>query len=157
MTKSYLYIFIILLVSILIFTGCEESSESSGFSDGTLTATLTSGPVGEYLCAYVYPENSDPYVATNLVAVKVGLIPGSGDLSLVLENDDGNWEPDGTTWTGSGGTTYDVYIYTDPDTDGDNNPETGPGSPKKTVPWPIKITIDGDMAINTDYADMVDY
>ena len=64
-----------------------------------------------------------------------------------------NWGSNGTIWTGTGGATYDIYIYT---TLVDNEPDSD-GSAKQTVTFPLTVTIDGNQTINIDYGDMITY
>ena len=149
-------IFVVTLI-IAVGLGVTACNTGGGAADGTVTVNLSNAADanGHYLFVYVYAEgetdvnNPAAVLATNNVQI------ADGTASVVLKLDDGSWMPTGTDWTGTGGVTYDIYIYTD--SDGDSNPDTGPGTAKKTVTFPQVLTIDGDETVATDYTSMVDY
>jgi hypothetical protein len=119
----------------------------------TVTLSNAGGADSHTLFVYIYAEgetdvnNSAQVLATNNAVIS------DGTASVVLKEDDGNWEPTGTDWTGTDGTTYDIYIYTD--SDGDSDMETG--TVYMTDPFPGTVTIDGNQTVNIDFGDMVLY
>jgi len=159
-------VFITLILILTVFgtvvTSCDllpENNDKDAKNEpepGKLTVTLTNAAAanGHDLWAYVYAEgetNTDSpsmVIATNYDTI------ASGTASFILKEDDGNWSPAVTEWSGEAGESYDVYIYTD--TGGDNNP-IGDADARQTVPIPMVITIDGDQTIDIDYSDMVEY
>jgi hypothetical protein len=139
---------IMVLLLVLIFPSCKTS-----LSDGTVTVGLTGATVinGEYLYAYVYLNGeTDTNNPATVLACGSELI-STGLANMVVKVDDGAFEPTGVDWIGSGGV-YDIYIYTD---DINNTPEEA--TAKMTNPMPIEITIDGNIAIDILFVDMVAY
>lgn len=150
-------------VSITINDDKTINADYDDFADypqnGTLTVNLSNGSDGDEFYVYVYPEGTSSVNVNDpdyLVATNNGIVAGDGTCSLELEEDDGSWMPNGTPWTGYGGVSYDVYVYTDPNTDTDNDPATGDEA-KQMVPFPEELLIDGNQTINADYATFVDY
>ncbi|MBN2322250.1 MAG: hypothetical protein JXQ30_00830 [Spirochaetes bacterium] len=135
-------------------TACNTGGEI-GAVDGTVTVTLSNaGAVDDdTLSVYVYAEGeTDVNNPAKLLATNFAVIT-DGTASVVLREDDGDWMPTVTNWTGTGGTTYDIYIYTD--SDGDGELETG--TVYITDPFPGTVTIDGDQTVATDFAEMILY
>ncbi len=132
-----------------------------GFSDGTLTMSLSGASAADtqVFYAYLYAEdetdlnNPDKLIATNQVTIS------GGTASFTLEESDGAWFGNGTDWVGTGGTNYDLYIYTDGNDDGDYDPETSSGvpMPMKTSTYPMVVEIDDINSIALAYSDMVEY
>ena len=107
-------IFVVTLI-IAVGLGVTACNTGGGAADGTVTVNLTNADAanGHYLFVYVYAEgetdvnNPAAVLATNNVQI------ADGTASVVLKLDDESWMPTGTDWTGTGGVTYDIYIYTD--------------------------------------------
>lgn len=99
---------------------------------------------------------------SKVVALNTSTV-SSGSAEFVLEEEDtsteGNWAPNGTEWEGQGGVNFDLYVYTDDNKDGDNEPVTGDeGSSYITDTTPISFTIKGDRSIDLDFEeDMEEY
>ena len=83
----------------------------------------------------------------------MNLLITSGIAEIVLEESNGSGGSNKNKWTGIGGTTYDIYIYT---SNNSNSPEDYAPS-KKEVPFPGTVTINGDQVITVDYGEMVPY
>jgi len=171
MKKTFLFLIVSLAIIAAIaftITSCSMFGLSSDDDDddtgedpvnGSLTVNLTNGVQDDEFYAYLYPEGTSLFEANdpaNLLATNNGVVAADGTCSFVLMEDDGNWMPTATTWTGSGGTSYDVYVYTDPNGDGDYDPGTGTGG-KQLDPYPYVITINGDKEMNTDYNNYIAY
>ena len=136
--------------------GSNDGETSGDPEPGTLTVNLTNAATanGHDLWAYVYAAGETDFnTASTVIATNYAQIV-SGSATLVLEEDDGNWAPNGTEWTGQAGASYDVYIYTD--VGGDNDP-IGDIDAKQADPMPIIVEIDGNQIIEVDYFDMVEY
>ena len=158
--KSRVLLIILLILftvpAILFFIGCDEAQ-----NDGIVTINLSgaSAAEGQSLYAFLYAENeSDINNVEKCLAVNSAVI-SSGSASFVLEVNNGEWEGSGTNWLGTASTVYDLYIYTDGNDDGDNDPATRSGDPvpKAASSFPDTVTIAGDQTVSIVYTDMVDY
>ncbi len=147
---------VLLAASVLLFFACPNPGNDTSAENGTVSVTLTNAPNDEPVAAFLYAEN-EPAINTEskVLAVNYSTVAG-GTASFVLEGPAAGWSPNGTTWYGSGGTSYDIYVYTDDNVDTDDEPATTPTS-KGTDPFPMTVTIDGNQTVNIDYTDMVDY
>jgi len=111
----------------------------------TVTLSNTGAANTHTLFVYVYAGGeTDVNNPATVLATNNAVITG-GTASVVMKEDNGNWDP-----TGTGGTTYDIYIYTD----SDGNSDMEDGTVYITDPFPGTVTINGDQTIATDYADM---
>ncbi len=111
----------------------------------------------DYLYAYIYAEgetdtdNPAKVLATMKAQIQSGT---AASLFYLMDEDDvDNWGPTDIIWSGTGGTTYDIYIYT---ADESNTPEGHPPS-KQNELFPDTVTIDGNQVIPVDYGTMVQY
>lgn len=157
---------ILLSATIIAQTGCESAGAEEGGTttpadpaDGHLTVSITGADTiaGEVFYAYLFAAGEcSIYTETALLAVNHGAIATDGGVSFILEEDDGQWEPNGTDWQGSGGMSYDLYLYTDNNNDGDWEPATSSSSYRHTD-YPVEITLDGDHSVDLDFANMVDF
>lgn len=153
--KNWWFLGILVTIgTILLISGCDEA----GASDGKVTVSLTNhgGGADNYFYTYLYASGETDTGESNVLACNFEEIGGDNTASFVLEEEDtstaDNWVPNGIQWIGTGGTSYDLYIYTDAD---DNEPDGD--NEQKTDPFPITITIDGDQTVEIDYTEMVDY
>jgi hypothetical protein len=151
-----------LLVSVIML-GCPGGSGTSPAVDGSVTVRLENASAinGHDLYAYLYAHNEYSInTESKVLAVNYETV-ASGTSEITLEEEssaDDDWAPNGTTWMGSGGVSYDVYIYTDDNDDGDHEPATGdPGSSYRTDPYATTVTIDGDQTITVNAANMIEY
>ena len=147
--KNFIIACFVLAAMFCIF-GCKSSDSSD---DGTITVYMSGSTIATAhgLYAYLYENgetdfnNSATVLACNWHQVLGGMA------TFVLKVDDGSWSPTAEDWVGSGGSTYDLYVYTA----GDSGQ---PGSSDyMTDPMPIEVTIDGNMNIDIDFADMIPY
>ena len=153
---SVLFIFII--TGFLLLSACEESGSVS--DDGILTVQLTNynSTLDTTLYVYVYRGGeTDVNTASNVLGFKTGDISG-GSATIIVENAEpggGFVTETGSQWTGAGGESYDIYIYTD---DSSNDPTDNNSGEKKADPYPMSVTVDGDHVISLDYVnDMISY
>jgi len=126
-TKTIAVILILLLT--LGMTACNPIT---GYPDGTVTVNLSgAGAIdGDFLYAYVYTygETLTDETHPETVLACGGIEISSGTADMILTVDDGAFGPTGVLWTGKGGVSYDIYIYTD---DSDNSPT------EETIKWSI--------------------
>ena len=157
--KNWQFLGILVLIGItFLASGCDPAVTAS---NGKVTVSLTNhgGGADDYLYAYVYASGeTDTDPPENVIAFKSEQIVG-GTASFILEEaalGGGYVVASGTQWIGSGGTSYDLYVYTDTV---DNQPSVQDNleTEQKTDPFPISITIDGDQTVEIDYTDMVEY
>jgi len=151
--KRSMGFFIVVLVglSVLFFSGCKQP----GVPVGTVIVNLT-GAVdadGDFLYAYIYAEGETDTENDAKILATVNLLITSGIAEIVLEESNGSGGSNKNKWTGIGGTTYDIYIYT---SNNSNSPEDYAPS-KKKVPFPGTVTIDGNKVITVDYGEMAPY
>ena len=162
-TKLFLIISLIVIAAFAFaVTSCNVAGDSPEDEeepvDITLTVNLANGNDGEEFWVAVYPEGTSfagIYDPANLVAVNYGTV-ASGSCSLELKEDDGDWEPTANTWIADEGGSYDVYVYTDPNADSDNDPASGTGA-KRMSTFPQVITMDEAKVIDADFTAFVDY
>ncbi len=152
--RTGLFFVVLVGLSVLFFSGCKLP----GVPVGTVIVNLTgagAAPAGDYLYAYIYAEGEEDtdeaYPENVLATMKVEIISGSATSLLYV--DDGAFGPTGTVWSGTDGTTYDIYIYT---SDNSNSPEDYTPS-KKEEPFPGTVTINGNQIITVDYGEMAPY
>ena len=153
---SVLFIFII--TALLLLSSCEESGSSS--DDGTITVQLTNynSTLDTTLYVYVYRGGeTDVNTASKVLGFKTGDISG-GSATVIVKNAEpgGDFVTEASAqWTGSGGESYDIYIYTD---DSSNDPTDNNSGEKKADSYPMSVTVDGDHVISLDYVNnMVSY
>ena len=133
-------------------TAC-NTGNGTGATGGTVTITVSNGAEGHYIYGYVYAEDEiDLNNPAKVLATNYAQITG-GAASFVLKEDDGNWNPTLTEWTGNGGFCYDIYIYTDSDGNGDIED----GTVYVTDPFAGIVTIDGNQTVSMIFTDMVPY
>ena len=132
----------------------DPGNEEPPIEDGTLTVSLTdlSAPDGTYVPIGVYPAGVDPVVDPfGLIEAMGGLeLIGGGGSSLMTEP---NTE---TTWIGTGGVSYDVYIWVDMNGNlefGAYEPE--PGIDLQLVDFPVVVEINGDTTIEFTGSDFI--
>ena len=97
----------------LVFTGCDSTGAGGGGGggndkeDGTVTVTLSEATDldGDLFAAFLYAHNEHSlHTADQLLAVNKGTIDGTtGNVDLVLKEDDGNFEPTVTNFVGTAG------------------------------------------------------
>lgn len=167
MKRLYSVIAAIGIVALLL-GGCDSTGADSGGSDaddGTVTVSLSGATdlTGDLFAVFLYAHDEHSiHTAGRLLAVNYATIGASGNVDLILKQDDGNWGPTGTNFVGTAGTTYDLYIYTDSEDDGtlegtdDYEPATSFRS-YRTVNYPRTVTIDGDQTVSVARDAMVDY
>jgi hypothetical protein len=154
-TKKLLYTLILTGLVTFFLYSCDKDEDNKPASNVSVNLTNAESANGHYVWATIYAENetdvnnADKVLATMFVQIQ------SGAASITLQEDDGEWMPNGTEWTGTEGVTYDIYIYTD--SDDDNNPTTGPTVGKIIDPAPQTVTINGNQSVTINYNDMVDY
>lgn len=143
--KKIIVLLFFILISLIV--ACNNSSDSS---DGKVTVSLVNASAittARGFHAYVYANNeSNINDASTVIACNWKQIM-NGAASFTLKVDDGNWEATEADWIGSGGTTYDLYLYTADDSGEPNSNDY------KTYTFPMEITIDGDMSIEVDLED----
>ncbi len=134
-------------------TGDEPDGEDTGPGDGTVTVALdgaSAAPAGEMLVAYAYPEDESDLAAANVLATGNAVISG-GSASVLLKEDDGDFGATGTDWTATGGSRYDIYIYTTDQASYDYGSNS-----RLAATWPEVVTVDGDQTVSVSYGDMVE-
>lgn len=145
--RSVLPLFI-LLFAIPLFFSCT----------GKVSVSLNNASEIEGDSVYAVMYNCSEYSLNResaVVALNNGKV-SSGTAEFVLEEEDkttdGNWAPNGTEWEGTGGVNFDLYVYTDDNEDGDNEPATGaPGSSYITKSTPVSFTLKGDKIVALDF------
>lgn len=156
---------VILCVGAILLIGCESAGSGGGggagsnAEDGTVTVALSGAASedGSTFGAFLYAKHEPSiYTESRMLAVNYVQIAADGTASVTLEGHDGSWGPDGTTWVGAGGTSYDLYVYTDSDDDGDGEPVTS-SSAYRPVDYPMELLVDGNTTVSLDLADMVDF
>lgn len=154
---------LVAVTAVILFGGCEEAgTDGTAPTDGGVRVVLSgaTGPVADNqdgIAAVLYAENEKSiYSASAALAIKEGTVGADGTASLVLMETDDDFGETTTPWTGTAGTTYDLYIYTDDDADGDYEPVTSDRA-YRTASYPMTVTIDGDQNVAVDFADMVEY
>ena len=152
--KKMKFSVLFIIAGLLLFSSCEDSGSSA--DDGKLTVEMdgyNSVTGDNVLYIYVYDSGeADLNTPANVHAFNSGDISG-GSASIILETAvvGGDFvNASGTQWTGEGGESYDVYIYTD---DVGNDPDVSGSSPQKTKTFPVEIEIDGDKLISLNYVD----
>ena len=122
---------VVAVTAVILFGGCEEAgTDGTVPTDGGVTVVLSgvTGPVADNqdgVAVVLYAENEKSiYTASAALAVKEGTVGADGTASLVLMETDDDFGETTTAWTGTAGETYDLYIYTDDNTDGDYEPVT---------------------------------
>lgn len=155
---------VVLCVGAILLIGCESAGSGGGggagsnAEDGTVTVALSGaasendGTLAAFLCAKDEPSI---YTESRILALNYTTI-SDGTAMVTLEGHDGSWGPDGTSWVGTGGEYYDLYVYTDSDNDGDGEPITS-NSAYRPADYPMELRVDSDTAVNLDLADMVAY
>lgn len=138
---------VIFMIVMSLLSSCDDPVTAS---DGTLTITLSgAGTVdGDTMVTVVYEEGAD--ITTDMgVSLNYGTI-NSGEASLTLMVPTGSMTPSSTTWSGTGGETYDVYYYIDTT----NSVEAvNSGSDYMGKNWPLTLTVDGDRTIATSFSE----
>jgi hypothetical protein len=149
MKKRSVAVVLLVVASMLFFAGCENPSSSSSSSggssgeDGTLTVTATGldGASDGKLAFGVSLAGAEAITANMLaLASPVDLSDVAGTDTRFAEPRDSN-----ETWIGTGGTTYDVYIFVD--LDDSNDPSDGD---LLWSEWPLQYTQDGDKTITVN-------
>ncbi len=135
-------------------TSTNTDNDGSSSQDGTATVTLSNASAanGQNFWAFVSKQGTNYYLIDNLVAVNMVTI-SNGSASFVLKQPDKDWMPTTTDWTGTGGISYDIYIFTD----ADSNYMPDKMSVEKVNEYPGTLTIDGNTTLNVDYSTLNDY
>lgn len=140
---------VLVLLLFLFYFGCENpsSSDSSAAVDGTFTATATglTTDLDGSLGFAIVPVGAELEEA-NVIAIawsEDGQSAGT-DSAIAIKHPDGN----GATWTGTGGTQYDVYIFLDKD----DSSSPSLGDPHYDT-WPVRYTQNGNKTVSTTYSD----
>ena len=145
MNKLSLYL--VALVILLIVMACPDNGVT--YSDGTLTVGLVGYSTGDGHQALfgVYAGGSDPY--TDPIIAMGQFTIGDGGGSFQAE------DPSNNPWTGTGGTTYDVYLWVDLNDNWETItfPESGDDSVASSFPY--SVLIDGNVTITFTGANMV--
>jgi len=133
--------------AVLAVTGCDDGGNDGGDvpADGTLTIEYTGdgSANGLPIVAAVIGEGNDPMQSQPLGFG--GDLIDSGNASFTLTTSD-----ESASWSGTGGTTYDVYIFID--SDGDDEPSTG-DLLYKTFDPSVQYTQDGNEVVSVNYSD----
>ncbi len=137
-----------MIVLLLFFTSCSEGGSGSSGStaeDGTVTVEILTSPNGITVTFGLFADGADPQTADFLAA---GSGTGTGGtLSVTLEASDGAGGTTGSAWTGTGGTSYDIYIISDEDSSGT---ESGPSSGDYYLE--TSVTVDGNTTVTKTYS-----
>lgn len=154
-----LYIVLVAIcIAALLAGGCDSTgagSDGNGdpVQDGTVTVSLSGASAidGQHLWGWLYAADE-----WNLDSGEKVLAGGTqpisgGSASFVLKQSDGNWGYTDAPWSGTGGSSYDLYIITA--SEGGEPLETS----RITADWPEKVTIDGDTSVELSYGTMVAY
>jgi hypothetical protein len=143
----------------------DDSGAAAGAENGTITVSLSGAADldDDILAVYLYAHDEHSiHTADRLLAVNTATIGASGNVDLVLKEDDGDFAPTETTFVGTAGTTYDMYIYTDSQDDGelDGTDDYEPVTSYRAfrpASYPQTVTIDGDRNVSVARGDMVDF
>lgn len=138
----------------MLLVGCDSSSEADGTS--TVALTNASAADGDSFVVYVYPSGETDVNNPGTVLATGNTKIASGAATVTVKVDNGSWQPTGTDWVGTGGTSYDFYIYTNDPNDPYADP-TSYANSKMTDPMPVSVTVDGNQTLSVDYAAMVPY
>lgn len=154
------------IVFLFLVGACDDADSGSdggvtAASDGCITVSLDGASAidTDVFYAFAFPAGEKSiYNVEKIVAVNYATITG-GSASFTLKCDDGDSGPTTTDWVGDGGASYDLYVYTDGDDDGDEQPATHGGSDPayRLANYPTTCTIDGDQTINVAFGEMVEY
>jgi hypothetical protein len=148
MKNRSLAVFLVVVASMLHFASCENPSSSdsgsggSSGADGTFTVTATGlDETRDGKLAFGIALAGAEAITANMLAL------ASADLSEVEGTDTCIAEHPETpeTWIGTGGTTYDVYIFLD--LDDSNDPSEGD---ELYSEWPLQYTQNGDKTVTID-------
>lgn len=142
------------VISVLFFAGCENPSSSSSSSsggssgdDGTFTVTVSGldASLSDTLVFAIVPAGAT-VTESNLVAMcwLDHNEPAGTDTCVAIPPEGGE------DWVGTGGTTYDAYIFLDVDDDVGEGPVAGD---YKYKDWPLRYTQDGNREIATTFDD----
>ena len=140
-----------IVMGFLVSCGQANSSDDSSAEDGTVTVSLINAPDGNHLWVFAYEENEwNTDMPESVLATQNGAITDdSADITLSSGCDD-NWQPTGGVWQGTGGSTYDLRVYTTLDS-------AGSQLDRESNPSVIQVNISGDETVTVDYEDMPDY
>ena len=144
-------------ITMLVFSGCENLfGEDEDEENGTLTVTVTDIiPNSDYGVAGVFPAGANAETTTPIAAGYGALSSSSITVTARMVDSSGNLTS--TTWTGSGGTSYDLYIFTK-DSEPSNAATVKPESGDDTyTTFPITYTQDGDVNLVLSGDDFVAY
>lgn len=135
----------ILIVALVLVVSCSDNGADGG--GGTLTVSVSgiSGHDGDVLLFGVFAENAD-LQNDDPVAYGEQTIASGAASATALDNTTDQ------TWTGSGGVTYDLYVFIDGN--GNEEPDNGEDA-VNGLATAEKITIDGDQTANftdTDFS-----
>lgn len=168
MKLSYIVVLTVVVFA-LLFVGCDSTGAGGGgggdgANDGTVTVSLSGATDldGDSFAVYLYAHDEHSiHAADRLLAVNHTTVGADGTASFTLKVDDGAFEPSLTDWVGSGGSQYDLYIYTDSQDDGqggadDSEPITSERA-YRTTSYPQTVTIDGDQTVSVARDTMTAY
>jgi len=164
-------VIVIITAAAFLAMGCDSTGESGAggtstpADPGTVAVSLSGATdlEGDLFGVFLYAHDEHSInTPARLLAVNTATIGASGNVDLVLKEDNGNFEPTQTTFVGAAGATYDMYIYTDSE---DNGTEGGTDDYEPctslrayhTVSFPQTVTIDGDQSVSVARATMTEY
>lgn len=144
-----LLIAIVLVVGLcLIVAACDEAG--AGGDSGTLHVTVTGGDTTDDVMFFgVVPAGTEVSDATVVAFCEDQTFAADGATTTtdsVIAISDEDTDPD-TIWYGTGGTTYDVYVFVDLGANGGSN--NGPNTGDKI--YTTQYTQDGNAAISAVY------
>jgi hypothetical protein len=142
--KTFKVLILTGLISVFLFSCSKDDPiELPLSSSATISINIakTSNAINHYLWAYVYAENERDINNPNKVVAVMYKQITSDTTGFTLQEDDGDWMPNGTNWIPTANVKYDMYIYSDSDDDGD--PETGPTIGKVIGLFPNIVSTNG--------------
>jgi hypothetical protein len=142
---------VLLLIGII---GCEPPDDDGTpppKEDGTLTVVVTeAGAIdGKDVLGCVLDGGADPYTAPMLAGVDCTVSGGSGMGMMQI------FEPPYDTWVGTGGSSYDVYLWVDMNGNRETVLYPESGVDLQLSDWPSTVEIDGNTTVTLTLADFV--
>jgi len=119
--------------------------------DGTLTVGLTAADAieGKDVLGGLVNAGANPAIDPILAGVDFSVSSGSGSATMAI------MAPPYDIWVGTGGSSYDVYLWVDMNGNRDTvqYPESGVDMQLST--FPFTVVIDGDVTVTYTGADLV--
>jgi hypothetical protein len=130
--------------------GTDQNGDDATSSDGTLTISVTGADAhdGATLLAGVFAHGVAPESGAEPLAYSDSEVIAGGSASAVLYEDGSGTSQ---AWQGTGGETYDAYVFIDVDDDGE--PSYGDYAHNSQ---PLTYIQDGDHSIATEFSDYVE-